>query len=187
MDLKRLTLVILLSSSLGSYAMEENNYDFSQIEGASYYIIEGNEKSIPLGGIPGSAKYTIFYDADGNVLKKVNKEECDFFQLSRKLDPNAPKPKASTYAIKYWPAISIGFGLKKGSPGYFMVISDKNGNHLRSFRYNEKTKKITISYTPMWEIDSIDELKDVDVQDCVESGSDEIADHSGKQGLCLLQ
>jgi hypothetical protein len=102
-----------------------------------------------------------FYTASGDEITKVYKEQCDLFRLRKKLDLNAPKPKVTSYAIKYWD------GNFKGVPGYFTVLMDKNGNYIDSFRFNEKTGKIKVfsRRKPTHEI-AIFALKNFDFAKC---------------------
>lgn len=174
----KLTLLALITP-LALCAMQNND----MIQGASYYIIKGNETS--LFQVIGAANtHVTFYDANGNELKQLSREECDIFHVERKLDPAAPKPKVATYAIKWWPAIPVKFlwiKATKGVPGYFLVLKDKHGNYIERFRYDEQTKKIAVSFDPndpKNKIDSIYDLKNFDTSNCVEQDSDPITDRS---------
>ncbi len=171
------TLILSLTIVCGLY----HTVEAAIIKNSSYYIIKTTEKNIRTGGTPMSKEANIatFYDADGNELCKIKREEDNFFKLKDNLDPDAPKPKPVSYAIRYWPAISIGFGMRKGAPGYFIVFADKHGNHIKSYRYNERTKQITASWTPLHlvNIDRLTELNDIDASECIEIGSDIIENH----------
>ena len=170
MNLSNKLILVVLVSPFIVCAMQENTF----IPGASYYIVEGNERSI-FHGIGGHNKHVTFYDADNNALKVLSREECDFLKAKAKLDPLAPRPKVATYAIKWWPAISVGWGMRKGAPGYFVVLKDKHGNYIARFRYDEKTKQITVSFSPdERKANSVYELRDFDTSNCVEQDSDPI-------------
>lgn len=143
--IKVLMLVSLLSMTLASRADNA-----SIIQGASYFIIHGKENSFPGIGIPYPFGYATFYDASGNEITKVPEKalgKVNFPEFekaySKLLDPAAPKPKVAAYAIKYWDAL-------KGSPGYFIALSDKNGNYIKNFRVEEAGQALQHFDTQNW-------------------------------------
>lgn len=178
---------LFLLCSASTLAMQPERSDLSIIPNATYFVCEGNEHAIPTGGIPSNARHATFYTATGDEIQKISRSQADFFELKSKLDPQAPKPQPVTYAIKYWPAIQLGFGLTKGVPGYFIVFRDKHGNHIESYRYDTAAKKICVSYSPK-KLASITDLEDLDTSVVQEAESDEIRDHQGDTPkVCIVQ
>jgi hypothetical protein len=126
------TIMLCVIVNLSSYAME-TKVDPSVIPNASYLIYEGAADIV--GGIPTSSRLVTFYTCDGTPLQQMN-HQFKFPMMNRKLDQSAPKPRPTAYALTYWPAIQIGFGMTKGKPGDFIVFYDQHGNRIESFRYD---------------------------------------------------
>lgn len=128
---------VLILACLMPMTIASKDDSASIIKGASYFIIRGKEHSFPGIGIPYPFGYATFYDASGNEITKVPEQalgKVNFPEFekaySKLIDPEAPKPKVAAYAIKYWDAL-------KGYPGYFIALSDKNGNYIKNFRVEE--------------------------------------------------
>ena len=102
------------------------------IPGASYLVYEGcptqnsHLAHIP-GGVPGSSKTVTFYTADGDPIE-TQEHEFRFPMMDAMLDPNAPKPKPTSFTRIWWPAFELGGGMTKGVPGYAILFHDKNGH-----------------------------------------------------------
>ncbi len=185
--MKKIIFTLLLCPLFTS-AMEQGNLD-DIIPEASYYVYEGAENDIvaPGSSIPGSSTYATFYNATGDELETITKEQCDFFKLQNKLDSHAPKCQPATYAIKYWSAFQLGGGMTKGTPGYFIVFSDKNGNSIKSYRCHTNTHEITIplpengnpviNFDTIITLDSLADLENLDLSLVQEKDSDEIKEH----------
>ncbi len=90
------------------------------------------------GGVPASSKLVTFYTFDGQPLKTIE-HKFRFPIIERKLDQMAPKPRPTECEVKYWPAIQLGFGMRKGEPGNFIIFYDKNGNIITRERFNENS------------------------------------------------
>lgn len=182
---------LFLLSSLSAFAMEREEND-TVIPDAAYLIYDGAEHAVPTGAIPGRAEFATFYSATGDTLRTVSREECDLFEVGKRLDPHAPKPQPATYAIKYWPAFQIGFGLTKGAPGYFIVFRDRHGNHVKSYRYDQNARTITTACSrdgnTVISLDRFADLESLDTSVVHEAYSDEIRDHNeGTPWSCSVQ
>lgn len=129
-------------------AITPDNHDNTIIPNASYFVYDGEESSILNGMLPLNSKGVTFYTACGDPIQKIEhhfRTSC----MKEKLDPAAPKPQPTTYKIVYWsgcPVINLWpfFTATKGVPGYFIVFFDKNGNKIKSYRYNINKRKIRI-------------------------------------------
>lgn len=102
------------------------------VPNSSYIVYENTD---PITGSNINSTYIEFYTHDGKFITKTS----DFEKIQKRLDLIAPKPKPVKYAIKYWPAINIGWGTK-GVPGNFIIFYDKNNNIIESFRFNKDNK-----------------------------------------------
>lgn len=172
--MRKLFLFLLLVPSI-AYCADK----ITPFKGASYKVIEGKKDSIT-GGIPTDSKYATYFTYDGQEVGKLDNPVQNMNKLDQMLDPKAPKPQPTTYAIKYWPAIQLGFGMTKGAPGYFIVFSDKHGNTIESYRYDTNSQKISV-YNQMQQtlekVNSIAEIKDLDTTIVQEFGSDPLDEH----------
>ena len=122
-----------------SYPME--HIDKSIIPNSSYMIYE--DEQTMTGGVPASSRQVTFYTPTGDPIKTIEHHFC-FYAMNRKLDQSAPKPQPIAYQIKYWPAISLGWGMTKGVPGDFIAFYDKNGNEIKRYRYDKTNNQITV-------------------------------------------
>jgi hypothetical protein len=154
---KMLLSLLILSSFSAMFAVE---VDRTVIPNASYYIYEG-APDIIAGVIPCAHKYAHFYTATGDLLQTVEHNLC---AMKAKLDPNAPKPQPVKYAVKYWPAFSLGVGKgTKGMPGEFIVFYDKHGNQIDSYRYDKEAQKVFLYEDGKIKLSAISELKNLDL------------------------
>ena len=122
-----------------SYPMEK--VDNTVIPNSSYMIYEGQYGII--SGVPNTSRNVTFYTCNGDPIA-TEEHYFRFRLMSRKLDPAAPKPQPIKYEIKYWPAVSCPDGMKKGVPGDFILFYDKNGNQIKSYRYDKTQNQITV-------------------------------------------
>lgn len=131
------------------------------VRDASYFIIQGQEKAIPTGGVPCAPRWVMFYTASGDRIGKAYCSFKELLDLKNRLDPQAPKPQPATYSIDYWDADYASQGL----PGYFIIFKDNHGNHIDSYRYNIDTQTIEVPSTKhrMKELASLQQLKKLDV------------------------
>jgi hypothetical protein len=125
-SISRITAVVYALSTVLLHCMDSEETVIPQ---ASYLIYEGAGE---IGGVAGGSKKVTFYTFDGNPIKTIE-HHFRFPQMDRLLDPQAPKPQPTRYAVIYWPAISIGWGTK-GMPGHFIHFFDKNNNKINSYR-----------------------------------------------------
>lgn len=120
------------------FAMQEKDADI--IKGASYYIMKGYEKDV-LGHPLAPHDDITFYSALGDAV--AYRSVGTFYRYPEvHLDPQTPKPCPVKYSIEWWPGIYAGYGMVSGAPGYFVVFKDKNGNFIKSYRYNCDTGKV---------------------------------------------
>lgn len=124
-----------------STAFSSIDVDDSVVPNSSYMIYEGVQGIV--GEVPATSRYVTFYTCNGDPIQKVEHHFC-FSVMERKLDRLAPKPMPVAYQIKYWPAISIGFGLKEWALGDFIIFYDKNNNKIASYRYDSVHGQITV-------------------------------------------
>ena len=140
------------------------NAQVKPITNASYYIFKGEENRIPVSGVRFPyVEYATFYSADGDELKKVTHQEHDYRELDQLIDPSAPKPRPVKSEVKYWPGIPVGYGINKAVPGDFIIFSDKNGNYIRTFRYDKDNKKVMIDEKLSL---PVDQLASLDLSSC---------------------
>ncbi len=138
---KRLAFLAVLAVSALSYGMEVEE-EFSIIKDASY-VIDGSD----FFGFSQCEVQPGFYTAAGELIQTVEDQSSQgskIRHLEKRLDPDASKPQPVSYKYKYWPAISIGWGMTKGVPGDFVAFYDKNGNVIESHRYDSSTGELTI-------------------------------------------
>lgn len=121
-------LALLPSTSL--YTMDKNP---EVILNASYLVYE---KTTMLGvGVLPSSRYVSFYTYDGEFIES-RKHDFSFTAIKKMLDNKAHKPRPVKYKIVHWDGVQIGFGMRKGIPGKFIVFYDKNNNIITRYRYN---------------------------------------------------
>lgn len=128
------------------------------IEGASYYV---HAQSTEFGQVFPETTFVTFYSPTGDVVKQLEGSYYEQFdQLNKMLDLKA-QPQPTSCAIKYWPGIRMGFGLKKGTPGYVILFYDQHGNTIKLFRFNKQNNTIIVSYKPshIVQCSSLSELK----------------------------
>ena len=78
------------------------------------------------GGVSGKAKFVTFYTRDGSPLATIPNDFM-FPRFQKMLDHDGGTPVIASYRRVYWPAIGLGFGLRKGVAGYAVYYHDKNG------------------------------------------------------------
>lgn len=148
---------LLLATSAIICAKEK--IDASIIPSASYLVVDFEGKSSNFEIFPGypGGRYPVyvnFYTYNGNHITEITYQWPYLFnptKIETKLDKNSPKPQPTTYALKYWD------GNLKGTPGYFIIFYDKNGNAINSYRC-----KITY-YCP----DEIRPIYEIDYSNCL--------------------
>lgn len=136
-----LSLALLCVVNTSINAMQEE-LDESTVPNSSYFVYEGSTGTT--GGVPMTSKLVTFYTFDGKPIKTIE-HKFRFPVIERKLDRNAPKPRPTEYEVKYWPAIQLPFGMRKGAPGNFILFYDKNGNIINRFRYDDGSTVQTFS------------------------------------------
>lgn len=153
-----------------------NTIDNSVIPGASYYVYEGNptkESSVAEtpGGLRGGSKYVTFYTFDGNPI--VTMEHNMAMQtVKAKLDPTAPIPKVASYRRVWWPAHHLGWGMRKGVPGYAIFFHDKNGNRIGWGRLAFPDQSLFPPSTDFYDLKNPSCIFPYDISDSVEEPAD---------------
>lgn len=151
------------------------------IPGASYFIYVRtlHHEVHDIFG-PGLTSTVIFYSATGDELEKVE-EDTNFYEMQSRLDPNAPKPQPTRFAVKYFDGhvFNVKIIVNKTSrlvcPAYFIVFYDKHGNVIKYYDYDVKTKKTHIFLEGELcskPLKSIHEIEELDTSIVQESGSD---------------
>lgn len=145
--------------------MNLNNIKFGEvIKDASYYVIDTNPKidspiyDIP-GAISGNCKYITFYTFDGNPIITIPFEIKNMFDIQEMIDVSAPIPKPYSFRKIWWPAIQVGFGLTKGSPGYAVMFHDKNGNRIGWERIKDENVNIKENHLSKFNLKDVIEEK----------------------------
>jgi len=106
-----------------------NNVGSMTIKSASYYCHE--KPGSRLVGYKLGSKTVTFYTFDGQQLITVQNNG----DMSRRLDPDTPKPQISKYKIYYWAGIPLGGGLTYAPKGDYILFYDNNGNGINGTRY----------------------------------------------------
>ena len=186
MKSKHLAFLAVLAVSTLSYGMEVEE-ESSIIKDASY-VIDGADWFRFQDNPPAPGFYTatgeLIQTATGELIQVVEDQQ----DLKKWLDPQASKPQPISYKFKYWPAVSIGWGMTKGVPGDFVVFYDKNGNVIESHRYNSSTDEVTIfSDVTLAKQVPFTQFDELDMTVAKNETTPKDLEHPQQQGGCSIQ